>query len=358
MAVEFWTMGSSRPSAADSKFLNSAGQAIRAEEMGYDGLVFGDSQNMSADCYISLAQAAQATSTIKLGTGVTNSFTRHAAVTASAIVTVQAESGGRAHLGIGRGDSALSDLGRAPDPVPAFEDYLKRVQSYLRGEEVPFEAGGNVDSLDLADRPASSRIEWMPTDLTKVPVDVAATGPKVIAAAARHADRVTFAVGADAERIRWGMEVSRAARAEAGLSPEIPFGAYVTLVVHDDPEEAMRMGEGSLSLFARFSAMYGTIVGPASESQRKVLSSIHNAYDMKQHGRSGSPQAAFLTAEFARNFGIYGPPSYCTDRLSELIELGIDRFIVVGTFDPNDPQSTRAEERFIEEVVPALRKPI
>ena len=80
MAVEFWTMGSSRPSAADSKFLNSAGQAMRAEEMGYDGLVFGDSQNMSADCYISLAQAAQATSTIKLGTGVTNTFTRHAAV--------------------------------------------------------------------------------------------------------------------------------------------------------------------------------------------------------------------------------------------------------------------------------------
>ena len=76
---------------------------------------------------------------------------------------------------------------------------------------------------------------------------------------------------------------------------------------------------------------------------------------MKQHGGTGSPQAAFLTAEFARNFGIFGPPSYCANRLSELIELGIDRFIVVGTSDPNDLQSTRADERFIEEVVPALR---
>ena len=358
MAVEFWTMGSSRPSAADSKLLNSAGQAMRAEEMGYDGITFVDSQNLAADCYIGMAHAAQATSTIKLGTGVTNSFTRHAAVTASAIVTVQAESGGRAHLGIGRGDSALSDLGRAPDPVPAFEDYLKRLQAYLRGEEVPFEAGGTVESLDLADRPTSSRIEWMPTDLPKVPVDVAAKGPKVIAAAARHADRVTLSVGADSERICWGMEVARAARAEAGLSPDIPFGAYVTLVVHDDPEEAMKMGEASLSLFARFSAMYGTIVGPASESQRKVLHGLHSAYDMKQHGRAGSPQAAYLTAEFARNFGIYGPPSYCADRLSELIELGIDRFIVVPTFNRDDPRSTRAEERFIEEVVPALRQPI
>ena len=84
----------------------------------------------------------------------------------------------------------------------------------------------------------------MPTDLPKVPVDVAATGPKVIAAAARHADRVTFAVGADAERIRWGMEVARAARAEAGLSAEIPFGAYVTLIVHDDPERSDEDGRG------------------------------------------------------------------------------------------------------------------
>ena len=359
MAVEFWTMSGPRSTAADSKLLNSARQAMRAEEVGYDGFVFSDSQNRAGDCYIALAQAAQATSTIKLGTGVTNSFTRHAAVTASAIVTVQAESGGRAHLGIGRGDSALAYLGRAPDPVSVFEDYLKRVQAYLRGEEVSFEAGGTVESLDLADRPVSSRIEWMPADLPKVPVDVAATGPKVIAAAARHADRVTLAVGADADRIRWGMEVARAARAEAGLSPEIPFGAYVSLVVHDDPEEAMRMGEAALSLFARFSVMYGTIIGPASESQRKVLHSIHDAYDMKQHGGAGSPQAELLTADFGRNFGIFGPPLYCADRLSELIELGIDRFLVFGTaLDPNNPQSTRADERFIKEVVPALREPI
>ena len=357
MAVEFWTMGSPRPGAGDSKFPNSARQAMRAEQVGYDGIVFYDSQNLAPDCYIALAQAAQATSTIKLGTGVTNSFTRHAAVTASAIATVQAESGGRAYLGIGRGDSAMAHLGRAPDAVSAFEDYLKRLQAYLRGGEVPFEAGGTVESLDLADRPVSSRIAWLPADQPKVPVDVAATGPKVIGAAARHADRVTFSVGADAERVRWGMDVARAARAEAGLSTEIPFGAYVTLVVHDDPKEAMRMGEGQLSLFARFSVMYGTVIGPASESQRKVLYDIHNAYDMKQHSGTGSPQAAVLTPAFARNFGIFGPPKHCADRLSELIELGIDRFIIVGSgLDPNNPQSAQAAERLIKEVVPALSK--
>ena len=59
-------------------------------------------------------------------------------------------------------------------------------------------------------------------------MDVAATGPKVIAAAARHADRVTLNVGADTDRIKWGMEVARSARAAAGLPQDIPFGAYVS----------------------------------------------------------------------------------------------------------------------------------
>ncbi len=356
MAVEFWTMGAPGPVAAGSKSLDAADLAVRAEEVGYDGIVYYDSQNIAGDCYIALALAAQATSTIKLGTGVTNSFTRDAAVTASAIATVQSQSGGRAYLGIGRGDSALAHLGKAPDGVPAFEKYLERLQRYLKGEGVPFERGGDVDSLELADRPSSSRITWLPGDLAKVPVDVAATGPRVIVAAARHAESVSFSVGADAERIRWGIEAARTARKEVGLPPEIAFGAYVTVAVHDDPEEARRIGQGDLSLYARFSVMYGSVVGPASEGQRKVFHGIHGLYDINQHAGAGSPQTRAITAEFADNFGIFGPPSYCAERLAELIKLGINRFIIVGSrLDPSDPDSARAAERLVEEVAPLLR---
>ena len=56
-------------------------------------------------------------------------------MTASAIATVHVESGGRAYMGIGRGDSALAHLSRVPHSVAAFEDYLVRLQGYLRGEE-------------------------------------------------------------------------------------------------------------------------------------------------------------------------------------------------------------------------------
>jgi 5,10-methylenetetrahydromethanopterin reductase len=46
---------------------------------------------------------------------------------------------------------------------------------------------------------------------TKVPVDVAATGPRTIAVGARHAERVTFTVGADPRRVSWAVEEARRA---------------------------------------------------------------------------------------------------------------------------------------------------
>ena len=290
MATEFWTMGAGRPGGPNSKAFSSVDQAVRAEQVGYDGIVYVDSQNLTGDVYIAMALAARSTSTIQLGTGVTNSYTRHPAITASAIATVQAESGGRAHLGIGRGDSALAHLGQAPHSVPAFEDYLQRLQGYLRGEEVAFEAGGDVDALALADQPALSRLLWLDADQPKVPVDVAATGPRVIAVAARHPARVSLHVGADVEPVRWGIEPAPAAGADAGPSPATPVCATRTLVTHDDAEEAMRIGAGQVSLFARFSSMYGTVVGPVSEHQLAVFPGLPDASDMKQHGPPGSPQ--------------------------------------------------------------------
>ena len=286
--VEFWTSGAGLPVA-------NVRQAQRAEAEGWDGITFVDSQNLVGDCYIALALASHATTTLKLGTGVTNPFTRHASVTASAIATVQAESGGRAYLGIGRGDSAMAHLGYAPASVPVFERYLQQLGAYLRRESVAFDEDATLDSLELAKQPEGSRIEWLREGQPTVPVDVAATGPRVIRAAALYADAVSFAVGADPARLRWGIYVAGEARAEAGLPPKIPFGAYIPVVAHDDPATARRLGAGGLSLFARFSAMHGSVVGPATETERDVLTQIHDAYDMTSHSRAHSPQASVLT---------------------------------------------------------------
>ena len=103
------------------------------------------------------------------------------------------------YLGIGRGDSALAHLGRAPARLASFERYLRQLRIYLRGEAVPFDEidiptsiAPPMSELELADAPPASQIGWLGAGGPVVPVEVAASGPRVIAIAAlaRRPDHV------------------------------------------------------------------------------------------------------------------------------------------------------------------------
>ena len=75
---------------------------------------------------------------------------------------------------------------------------------------------------------------------------------------------------------------------------------------------------------------------------------------MKQHGQH---DPGLITNEFAKEFGIYGSPAYCIDRLSELAELGIDRFIMAGGPDltHRDSEVVKLAERFVKDVLPHFK---
>ena len=335
--------------------------AMQLEEQGFDGVSFVDSQNLSGDVYVAMTSAVLATEHLHVSSGVTNPVTRHPAVTAGAVASVNRLASGRVQLGIGRGDSALAPLGRAPARVKDFERYLSAVQAYLRGDEIPFDAldfaessAPPVDELELADTAGTSQIFWLPGSSGKVPVEVAATGPKVISAAARHAERIMFALGAAPERIAWGIEVARTARSDAGLDPDdLRFGAYINIVCHRDQERARDLVRGGLSTFARFSVMHGEVIGPVSESQRKVMDDLHDNYDMNSHTRADSQQAAVLTPEFVDSYAIVGGPDVCVERIRGLDQLGLDKLIFVGaTMGSNREIAAESDALIRDEVLP------
>lgn len=320
----------------------AARTAQETEAAGWDGLLVVDSQNLSGDPYVSLALAAVVTKRIGLGTGVTNSVTRHAAATAAAITSVDRVSNGRAVLGIGRGDSALAHLGRAPARLRQFERYLEQLQAYLAGDGVPF---GEIDvphefalpmsGLHLHDAPPDSRIGWIAEGIrkgnAKVPVEVAASGPKVIAMSALHAERVMFTLGADVERLQWGIELAKKTRAAAGLDPKgIAFGAYINMGCHSDIEKARGLVRGGLTTFARFSVMHGKANGPVSAKDREQLETLITNYDMKQHTRGDSRQAGTLADDFVDRFAVVGSPEQCLSRLKSLAALGLDKVAISG----------------------------
>ncbi len=306
-----------------------------AEEHGLDGLLLADSQNLNAELWVELALAAAATRRLRLGPGVTNPATRHPAVTASAAATLHAESGGRAVLGLGRGDSALRQIGRAPVHVSELEAALVAIQAYLRGEDARL-AG------------VASRLAWL-ADSPKPPVAVAASGPAVIEAGARHAELVDFTVGAELDRLRWAIGVARS------VSDSVSLGAYLNVAVDPDPARARELVRGSAGIFARFSAE-GSPAEGLSEVTRAGIRDIAQGYDEARHGQAAAVHSRQLDDEFVERFTVAGTAEQVAERLLEISRLGIERVVVVPCSLDTDPATLqRSNQRFADEVLPRLR---
>lgn len=319
--------------------------AERAEDDGWDGLLLADSQNLVGDPYVELALAAAVTSRIELGPFVTNPVTRHPAVTAGAVATLQVESSGRAVLGIGRGDSSLSAIGRRRATVEELGAHVRQVQGYLAGEAV--EEGGR-----------RSQLRWVVANgQPKVPVDLVATGRRMIELAATVADRVTFALGASPDRLRWAVEVAAAARELAGRPPAaLALGACVVAATAPDPAEARDAVRANVAILARFGGQAAAADAVPDDPARPVEQQVAAAYDADRHGLSSAAQSALVPDDFVDEFAVVGSPARCAGRLAALAALGLDHLVVIGpSRDVAKDRASALTTRFATEVLPRLR---
>ena len=334
--MQLWTIGIPEVGTA-------AAQARRAEEAGWDGLAVTDSQNLVGDPYVFVALAAQAVPRLRFATAVTNAATRHPAALATVAATVQEETGGRFVLGIGRGDTALFHLGRPPMPVAAFTHRVTDLQTYLsRG------------TVDCNGHP--SRLRWLDrARQPKVALDVAASGPKIIAFAARVAEQVTFAVGADAERTAWALDLARAAAHDEGR-PEPSFGAYLTVGCHPDRAVARDLIRGGVAAFAHFSAMPGSTGAGLADADREVVAEVGRRYDSNLHLVNTAPQTEALAPDFIDRFAVVGDADECVERVAALAALGLERVVLTGPSFGADPEAAKLAHRLMRtEVLPNLR---
>jgi 5,10-methylenetetrahydromethanopterin reductase len=285
--------------------------------------------------------------------------------------SIQSMSDGRLVLSIGRGGSSLAYVRSAPSSVGALERYVSVVRHYLHRQYVAFEdleeygRGADLppaEELHLSNNVGASRLEWWLSDAqTPPPIDVAGAGPRVIAVGGREADGVCLAVGADVDRIRWGIAIARDARADAHRNEELGIGAYITVACHTNESVALDLVRGTLAVFARFSIMHGKSAGPLSQAQETTLAGLAGRYDMAEHSKGSSTRAGTIDLDFARQYSVIGPPERCISRLSELVDAGVTRLVLVRP-EPNvplhlaSPEAQRAQNLLANEVLPASRR--
>ncbi len=136
-------------------------------------------------CYAVLAAVAQATTTIKMGPGIMNSFTDTPAAMASFFCTLNEISDGRATLGIGPGDlSTLPKIAiHGEKPVAHLEEAVIQIRKLCAGEQVG-KAGLKYFDYDGAKLTGVT----LPDKKKGVPIYIGAQGPKVLELAGKIGD--------------------------------------------------------------------------------------------------------------------------------------------------------------------------
>jgi probable F420-dependent oxidoreductase len=143
-----------------------------------------------------LAALAARTERVELGQLVTCVSFRHPAILAKMAATVDEISGGRVSLGLGAGwdDREYRAFGVPIDHrVDRFEEALHVIMPLLLGERVTIDGRyHHADDLVLLPRPAR-----------RIPILIAADGPRMLRLAARHADAWNTAwFGAPSDALR------------------------------------------------------------------------------------------------------------------------------------------------------------
>jgi 5,10-methylenetetrahydromethanopterin reductase len=319
--------------------LRGAALALEDEQLGFDIRYFGDNHSLHPDPFVALFDAARATTRIKLATGIVTMVTRYPSVLANLAAPLQLASNGRAILGIGKGDSVVAMVGKRPQKHDEFVSNATLLRAFLHRETVRL---GSYDSS----------LAWLAgQDYAPVPIEIAGAGARTLAAAATLADRIQLTVGAPPERIRWALDIIGAALADSGRDRrEVHIGALVPLCVDASRTVAAERLRTGTAVIAHMASLPGMDLSTQPDKLRQVTTRLRHAYDYEHHNmEQANPMRDLVDAEFADWYGIGGPPAYITERLGELVELGIDYF-VLGTV----PRAER--EILAAEVMPRIRK--
>ncbi|MGW0734510.1 TIGR03842 family LLM class F420-dependent oxidoreductase [Streptomyces sp. NPDC002851] len=313
----------------------------RAERNGFRyGWTF-DSAVLWQEPFVVYSRILEHTTKLTVGPMVTNPGTRTWEVTASTFATLNDMYGNRTICGIGRGDSAMRVAGRKPNTLARLGEAIGVIRDLAEGREA------EVDGRAL-------RIPWIKEG--RLPVWMAAYGPKALALAGRKADGFILQL-ADPFLTEWMIKAVREAAADAGRDPAdvkvcVAAPAYVSDDLAHAREQCRWFGGMVGNHVADLVAKYGEHSGLVPEALTSYIKE-REGYDYRHHGRAGNPDTAFVPDEIVDRFCLLGPPAAHIQKLRALRDLGVDQFAVYAMHDARE----QVIDAYGAEVIPALSGP-
>jgi len=316
-----------------------------AESVGFGDAWIAD-ERFYREVYSYLSIVAAATTRIRLGTCVTDPYSRHPAMTAAAVATLDEISGGRALLGIGTGLSGLAEMGiERHRPVLAMREMVDLVRQLLKGTAVDFK--GEVISFQ------DGRLNFTPLR-ADIPVYIASNGPLGLALAGKVADAAIMEGCGTPREAEVFVGRVRGAAKKAGRDPAtIQCIARLNCCISDDSAAAHNL------LRARAARTLTGFVTPLATLEEQGLALPATAIA----SMTGIPYKAGLAPYEKLNplvsnqmvdaVTLAGTPREVADRISALRRCGIDGVIISPAAVAGDTVD-RVIRRFAEEVWPAI----
>ena len=205
--------------------------AKHAEDLGFESIWLTETR-FTRDAITTAAAVAAATSQVRIGTAVTNPFTRGAVLTAVTFATLDELAEGRLVFGFGPGSPhILRRQGFSFDrPLTRMCEHIDVVRKLLAGERVSYQGQTvTVDNVALDFQP------YRPS----IPLYLGVTGPKALETAAEIADGVILNGFVSAQYSERAIERLRNRAAQVGRAAEdIEIASWLMVSVDRDSAKA------------------------------------------------------------------------------------------------------------------------
>ncbi len=343
--------------------IDEIGYIAHAENLGYSHCWVSDSQMIRSHCFAVLALAAQATRTMKLGTGVSVPGLRLAPVTANGIATINRLAPGRTFLSLGTGNTAMRTLGQRPMALKPFAEYIRVVRALLRGEEVDYTLSGKTARIAFQMR----EFRYVALE-PPIPVYIAGFGPKAQALAGELGDGLLTGYPRGGS-IAQAVANARRGAEGAGRSMD---GFYTTALMNlallepgepgDSPRVIAQVGSAVMTNMHYLVARHEEVGAEPPPYARSIWDEYlayldqrppeirHRLLHESHYTYLNPEEARFLTPELIRGMCLIGTPDELVQRIRALERDGLNQIIVYPPLD----RMYRVSEDFAEKVMARL----
>lgn len=314
-----------------------AERARTAEELGFDRVWIPD-ERLRRSVYVALTACALKTHSLGLGVGVTNPYTRHPAVTAASIASIDELRPGRVVLGLGAGGE-LSHLGITPKrPRTAVRETIETMRR-LTG------AGGDESAWSTT----VGRLEF---GNGPIPIYVASRGPRMLELAGEVADGVMIGGYATPPGFRWALRHVEAGIAGSGRqASDVRRLAWLYTSLDPDPEKA-RAAVRPIVLASMMTSR--DVLGDIGVELPPRLREELDSRSWKLSRQDLVELSGRLDPTLVMAFSLAGDAAECAERLVTLVvDESIDEVAFV-CFPPAGTSVVELAERIMSDLVPAV----